>query len=411
MNADALDLTLQRDLPIAASGCQQAYGRIVSACQNTVTAIALAITRDVSASEDIAQEAFLRAWQQLAQLHNHASFLPWLRQITRNLARDWLRTQRHRPLSGEAAELAISMAADPGPSPSERMQRVEEELAAEELICALPEESRETLLLYYREGQSSQQVAHLLGLSDAAVRKRLSRARANVREQMLTRFGEFARSSAPGAAFAAAVVSAAMLVAPGVAGTTIAATTIGAGLSTASGASKLGGSLGVSALSGGTALGSLGAAMMARAGAIPPGAWLAVGLSLLIGFAMTYASGFYLLSYTQHEHERTQVRRVLRQMMLSAGVTSMATLVLSLLGAGPWGVLGTLGVGMTVVNYQCLVTLPRVMGPMLARDAARRGRTRPTWIYQSTFGRPAVFWSNVFVLGCAVWTLHVNGIV
>lgn len=62
MNAETLDLMLQRELPSAAAGCRQAYGRIVGACQNTVTAIALAITRDVAASEDIAQEAFLRAW-------------------------------------------------------------------------------------------------------------------------------------------------------------------------------------------------------------------------------------------------------------------------------------------------------------------------------------------------------------
>ena len=88
MNALALDLMLQTELPAATRGSQEAYGRIVHACQNTVTAIALAITRDVQASEDIAQEAFLKAWQQLDRLKNTASFLPWLRQITRNLARD-----------------------------------------------------------------------------------------------------------------------------------------------------------------------------------------------------------------------------------------------------------------------------------------------------------------------------------
>ncbi|HVJ38519.1 MAG TPA: sigma-70 family RNA polymerase sigma factor [Stenotrophomonas sp.] len=408
MTAEALDQMLQRELPTAAAGCQQAYGRIVQACQNTVTAIALAITRDVGASEDIAQEAFLRAWQQLARLNNPTSFLPWLRQITRNLARDWLRAQRHRPLSGEAAELAIGMAADPGLSPAEQWQRVEEEIAAEELISALPPESRETLLLYYREGQRSQQVAQLLGLSDAAVRKRLSRARALVREQMLARFGQFARDSAPGAAFAAAVVSAAMIIAPGVAGTTIAAATLGAGLGTAGSASKIGGGLGVSALSGGTALGSLGAAMLARADAVPTQAWLIVTGALLVGFATTYASGFYLLSYAGNDLERTQLRRLIRQMMLAATACAMSTLVLSLAGAGMGWILGGLAAGMCVVNYQCLVTLPRVMRPLLARDMARSGRQRPSWIYQSTFGRPAVIWSNVFVLGCALWSLHVS---
>lgn len=44
--ASSIDETLERDLPSAAGGCQHAYGRIVLACQNTVTAIALAITGD-----------------------------------------------------------------------------------------------------------------------------------------------------------------------------------------------------------------------------------------------------------------------------------------------------------------------------------------------------------------------------
>jgi RNA polymerase sigma factor (sigma-70 family) len=214
MNAETLELMLQAELPAAARGDRSAYGRIVVACQNTVTAIALAITRDVAASEDIAQEVFLKAWQQLNQLKNAASFLPWLRQITRNLARDHLRANRNRPLSGEGADLAIQMAADPSPTPGEQMLRTEEEIVATEIISALPEESRETLLLYYREGQSSQQVATLLGLSDAAVRKRLSRARATVRGEMLKRFGDFARSSAPSAAFAALVTSALSVASP-----------------------------------------------------------------------------------------------------------------------------------------------------------------------------------------------------
>ena len=61
-------------------------------------------------------------------------------------------------------------------------------------------------LLYYREGQNSRQVASLLGLSDTAVRKRLSRARGTLREEMLKRFGEFAQSSAPSAAFASVLL-------------------------------------------------------------------------------------------------------------------------------------------------------------------------------------------------------------
>ncbi len=216
MNAAALaiDALIERELPAARAGDRDAYGRIVAACQNTVTAVALAITRDVPASEDIAQDAFLCAWEHLKRLQNPSSFLPWLRQIARNLARDHLRARRHRPLDGDTADLAIALAADPAPSPAERMVEDERERAAIELISALPEESRETLLLFYREGQSSQQVAALLGLSDAAVRKRLSRARHSLREDLLARFGEFAQSSAPGVAFTGIVATALAMASP-----------------------------------------------------------------------------------------------------------------------------------------------------------------------------------------------------
>jgi RNA polymerase sigma factor (sigma-70 family) len=212
--ASAIDALIGAELPAARGGDRAAYGRIVAACQNTVTAVALAITHDVSASEDIAQDAFLSAWQHLKRLQNPSSFLPWLRQITRNLARDHLRANRHRPLDGEGAEIAIELAADPSPTPMQQLVEDEREHAAAELISALPEESREVLLLFYREGQSSQQVALLLGMSDAAVRKRLSRARASLREDLLARFGEFAVGSAPGVAFTSVTATALTIASP-----------------------------------------------------------------------------------------------------------------------------------------------------------------------------------------------------
>lgn len=52
--AEALSLLIDEHLPAAQAGDSRAYGRIVTGCQNGITAIALAITRDVPASEDIA---------------------------------------------------------------------------------------------------------------------------------------------------------------------------------------------------------------------------------------------------------------------------------------------------------------------------------------------------------------------
>ncbi|MBD8636312.1 sigma-70 family RNA polymerase sigma factor [Stenotrophomonas sp. CFBP 13725] len=397
--AAPFDDVLHRELPAAAEGCQHAYGRIVQACQNTVTAIALAITRDREASEDIAQDAFVRGWQQLQTLRNPSSFMPWLRQITRNLARDWLRRQRGRPLSGDAADLAIQMAADPSPDAADRLQQIEEETAAEDIISALPEDSREVLLLYYREGQRSQHVANLLGLSDAAVRKRLSRARGMVREGLLQRFGEFARSTAPSAAFATAVVSTLMVVAPGTASAAIVLGTVGAG------STKLG--LGGASATGGTALGSLTAA----ASQLPVFAdQLSVGATIgavVGGTTFSYLGGRYLMSFAESPQERTQIRRFVYLNTLTALVVCITVLALSLLAAPVWVGLFALFAGLSLVCWQCLVPLRQIMQPLIDRDAERRGRQgKRNWTYEAMYGKQGMLGAGLgalIVVGALLW--------
>ncbi|WP_414538779.1 RNA polymerase sigma factor [Stenotrophomonas forensis] len=399
--AASIDQTLERELAAAAGGCPHAYGRIVLACQNTVTAIALAITRDRQASEDIAQEAFVKGWQQLHQLRSSTSFLPWLRQITRNLARDWLRAQRGRPLTGEAAEVALGMAADPAPGAADRLQRVEEEIAAEDIISALPADSREVLLLYYREGQRSQQVADLLGLSDAAVRKRLSRARAQVRDGLLQRFGEFARSSAPSAAFATAVVSMVLVAAPG---TASAAILLGTGVGI--GGSKLG--LGGASAAGGTAMGSL-TATLGQLHVLPAESWGAVIGGVIGGAIGSYLGGRFLMSYTETDAERADVRRFLYLNITTGMFWCLAILLAVMLQVPVWAQLAVLAVGLGVVNYQCLIPLQRVMAPMIVRDSARRGRTGINWKYESMYGRTGIIAMNLMVIALVLYSLVRSG--
>jgi len=207
MSSDALLSLIELHLPAAQTGDQAAYGQIVSGCQRGITSIALSIVRDIQASEDIAQEAFLNAWTNLKTLRNSSSFLPWLRQITRNLARDHLRRRvTERRYDGDM-DTILAVVADPTPDTPDLLSRQHEEAVVAELIDDLPEETREILLIYYREGQSSKQVATLLGMQDAAVRKRLSRARQSLREELLDRLGRAALATAPGVAFTALVVA------------------------------------------------------------------------------------------------------------------------------------------------------------------------------------------------------------
>jgi len=342
MNAEAIDLLIRAELPAAARGDRDAYGRIVGACQNAVTAVALAITRDVPASEDIAQDAFLAAWQNLRRLQNPSSFLPWLRQITRNLARDHLRANRHRPLDGEGAEIAISLAADPSPTPAQQLDQDEREQAAAELIAALPEDSREVLLLYYREGQSSRQVATLLGLSDAAVRKRLSRARQGLRDDLLRRFGEFARSSAPTAAFTTVISTALLSASPPAAAKGIFAAAAAGGANT----------LGKVALG---AAGSIGVAMVAAFAGI----WLGLRRQLRDAIDDEERNALVRSSVV---NALASVAFVACMLVVAYGIRGTAMLVTTI---AAW-------IGfMAVIFHQTLVVQPRAMRRRHALEARR----------------------------------------
>lgn len=377
MNTDTVDLLIRRELPAAARGDRAAYGRIVHASQNAVTAVALAITRDVTTSEDIAQDAFLSAWQHLARLQNPASFLPWLRQITRNLAHDHLRARRQRPLDGEAAELAIAHAADPQATPMQRLIDDERDTVAADLISELPDESREVLLLFYREGRSSRQVATLLGLSDAAVRKRLSRARQSVRDDLLKRFADFARDTAPGAAFALTVTTA------------------------LGGFSKPAAAAGLATMGTSFAAGVIGKSLL--------GSLAAAGTGLFTGLLAAWLCRKLLVRYADNDAERSAIVRTYNVYMLTAMAIILGAFAARWMFDSPIPMFAAIVAGFAVVNYQMLVSLPRLMNPLLARDAARhpKGAARRQLFYRLTFGVSGTLISNLSVLGMlAIMYLH-----
>lgn len=242
-----LEQQLQPDVTAAIAGDMQAFGRLIQRCQNSVSSIALAIVKDLDASEDVCQQVFIAAWQQLNSLQNPASFLPWLRQITRYRAFSYIRErQDHRHERGEQADTLLeSFAGDS--EPDSELLRDEQTAIIRHFLDELPAESREIVLLFYREEQNSQQVAALLGLSEANVRKKLQRVRELLKTQWLDRCGKLVLSTAPGVGLSSAIISALLVSSPPVAAAT--ATTLA---SQSSGVAKLGW------LFGGAMIGALG---------------------------------------------------------------------------------------------------------------------------------------------------------
>lgn len=209
------------DVIAATAGDRYAFERLISQCRHTVTGIALAIVKDLDASEEVAQEVFIYIWHQLGSLREPASFLPWVRQMTRHRSYNYLRDNKvKQKVLGEEAESLLENFADPAASMQELLEREQQQIIMQDFISQLPEDSREIVLLYYREEQSSQQVADLLGLSDANVRKKLSRVREQLKDSLLARYGQLILSTAPGLGFSAVIAAALTSVAPPVAAAT-----------------------------------------------------------------------------------------------------------------------------------------------------------------------------------------------
>lgn len=215
-----IEQQLQPDVTAAIAGDMQAFTRLIRRCQNSVSSIALAIVKDLDVSEEICQQVFIVAWQQLNRLQNPASFLPWLRQITRYRAYSYLRDQQeHRLERGEQAEALLEAFASDS-CPDSDFLRAEQVEIIRQFLSVLPAESREIVLLFYREEQNSQQVAALLGLSEANVRKKLQRVRELLKTQLLQRYGKLILSTAPGLGLSTAILSALLITSPPVAAAT-----------------------------------------------------------------------------------------------------------------------------------------------------------------------------------------------
>jgi RNA polymerase sigma factor (sigma-70 family) len=157
-------------LASARRGDAAAFGRLVQMFLPAVTAGALAIVQWRESAEDVAQIAFLRAWQSLSSLQADAAFASWLLTITRNCARNWLRDH-----AGQAKLLDESAAAGvAAPLPRD------DELPA--AVQKLPDELREAVLLRYVSDLSYEEIAAALGAPLSVVRDRLYRAKQALQE-------------------------------------------------------------------------------------------------------------------------------------------------------------------------------------------------------------------------------------
>jgi len=175
----------------AQAGDAAAFGQLIELHERSALALAYATVGDASTAGDVVQDAFLRAWQKLAELKDPQRFGAWLGRIVRNMATDAVR-RGPRPvesLDPDRHAAAVSAAAAPGGgdgTPHQPWQQRELRQSIDAALATLDDLTRCAVALRYFEDLSSKQIGELLDLSPAAVDMRLSRARVQLREKLTT---------------------------------------------------------------------------------------------------------------------------------------------------------------------------------------------------------------------------------
>lgn len=196
---------------LAQSGDRAAFGELVRRFQTPVYAAALDKLRDGGAAQELAHEAFVRAFTKLDQLRQPAAFPGWVRQIAVRLALN--RLSRRKKLN-QAEDSVLENAKAVGPTPLENLLLAEDRLKVQRGLAGLRRLDREVLLAFYIRGESIKDIAEQLDAPEGTIKRRLHVARNRLKavlegaEMLETTAGDFPpvrlRSAAHGCEMAVA---------------------------------------------------------------------------------------------------------------------------------------------------------------------------------------------------------------
>jgi RNA polymerase sigma-70 factor (ECF subfamily) len=156
--------------------CQQgdagAFEKLVKRHQRMVHALTYRMTASISDAEDLAQETFVRAWQQIGSFRGEASFSSWVYQIAVNTCLNWRKSAQRR------AELHREWANE------KRDPSTEDAMAApvQEALLKLKPQQRAAVILTTYDGMNHAEAARLLGCSEATVSWRIFVARKKLKQ-------------------------------------------------------------------------------------------------------------------------------------------------------------------------------------------------------------------------------------
>ena len=186
MTAEASDLDLVQRVQ---QGDRRAFDQLVLRYQHKVLKLVLRYMRNHAEAEDVAQEAFLKAYRAIHSFRGDSAFYTWIYRIAINTAKNALVAAKRRPLD---YDLDLQ-----DPEQNERAGRLRDEATPESLLLtdeirqtvdaaigALPEDLRRAVVLREYDGLSYEEIAAVMECPVGTVRSRIFRAREAIDRQL-----------------------------------------------------------------------------------------------------------------------------------------------------------------------------------------------------------------------------------
>ena len=175
------------------AGDTQLYHELIRPHERSVYMMALSFMKNEADAEEIAQEAFLKAFRNLSTFRAESKFSTWLISITLNEARSRLRRQTLARMDSlddppeEGGVVSPALLRDWREIPSEAVERGEVRQMLQEAVGSLPETYRQVFQLRDVEEFSVKETAEALGISIPSVKVRLHRARMMLQKELSPR--------------------------------------------------------------------------------------------------------------------------------------------------------------------------------------------------------------------------------
>jgi RNA polymerase sigma-70 factor (ECF subfamily) len=186
MGEDQLDLDLVKRVQ---AGDNSAFDLLVRKYQHRIGALVYRFVPDHAESQDVTQEAFIRAYRAIGNFRADAQFYTWLYRIAVNTAKNHLVAMKRRPPTADIAAEDAEHYAGAGrlhdhDTPEHQLLRQEIEQTVSATVAGLPEDLRQAITLREVDGRSYEEIAQMMQCPIGTVRSRIFRAREAIDRQL-----------------------------------------------------------------------------------------------------------------------------------------------------------------------------------------------------------------------------------